>query len=440
MKFKWFVAVLAVFLFGVILGVFHMFFGENKMYYTANTNGAAEGALYDAKASPKLIFSTVKMIIDKNYVERIDNDLYEKMSVDLAKGMLRELGDENCRFVDRDEMKLIENAANGVFEGVGIRCSVRPVNVNGIMEEKLFVASVIPLSPADRSGISNGEMIVSVNNKEVLPYNPLARAEKILKEFQLKPDRSRIKELQAKIDEESKRAEKGIPILEAEKLLSYSAKKNVIFRTDKRGYNLKPEQWTLTPVKKEIYKDIPYLEITCLTDRTGTLLGEYISEMNKTKTKIMVLDLRDVFGGDYDSAKDAAKWFVPETSLGTLKTKKNKLDLKVPKNPDPWSGKTIILVNKGTAKYGELLANAIGRDKDAVIVGEETGGDFKDISVYDLGYGTGFTLTTGEYIPLNKIKKIIPEIKCAPGHNGREIDSKIIDKATAVLLAGDKKK
>ena len=105
----------------------------------------------------------------------------------------------------------------------------------------------------------------------------------------------------------------------------------------------------------------------------------------------------------------------------------------IPKNDAPWRGKLIILVNKGTNKYGELLANAISQDSSSVIVGEETLGDFKDISIYDFDNGGGFTLTTGEYIPVNKAEKVSPQIQTECGPNGKEINKSVIDKALSYV-------
>ena len=241
--------------------------------------------------------------------------------------------------------------------------------------------------------------------------------------------RSKIKEIQQKLNAENDRIEAGIPILVAEKTVSLKSDKNLHLQTNREKYNLKPDKWTLKPVKKEVYKDVTYLSVQCITNETGDVLGRYIKECINQKQKFFVLDLRDVFGGTYEGAKNIAKWFVPNTSLGTLKTKKGKISLEIPKNKVLWQGGLVILVNKGTSKYGELLANAISQHKTAVVIGEETQGDFKDISVYDFSNGGGFTLTTGQYIPFNNVKKVVPKIKSNVGLNGKEIDKKLINKA-----------
>ena len=439
-KFRFTSLVLAIFVFGLLAGIFRMnLSGDFRSDVSENDFVKTAGNVV-YKSGPRDIFAAVKLIIDRNYVEKIDDKLYDKMSVYLTKGMLQSLSDQRCRYVDRDEMALIEKADKGEFEGIGIRTDIRPVDVNGIKEEKLFVASVIPQSPAYKAGFLAGDMIITIDGKEILPYKPLARAEKILNEFQLKPDKSKINEVQKKIEDEYLRIEKGISVLEAEKLVSFKSDKPFNIKTDRGSYTVSTSQWKLEPVKENVFNGVHYLTVQYLTEDTGVKIGEYLDFYNKNKVKYFVLDLRDVFGGTYSSAMKIAKWFVPGTDMGVLKTKKNQTRLEVPKNENPWTGQMIIVVNKGTAKYGEILANALANDKDTVLIGEETMGDFKDVSIFDLGNGTGFTLTTGEYIPINNIKKIKPALYFPADSNGKKIDVDTIKEALKIIKKGGKDK
>lgn len=436
MKNKYIILLLIVFTFGVGIGVFKLQ-SATKMYYTANNNPIGEENQNKQVYSPKLLFSTVKLIIDNNYVEKIDDKLYNEMSIDLAKGMLRELGDQNCRFITKEEMTLIKNATEGKFEGVGIRTSIKKEKINGLDEEQLYVANVIYNSPAFKAGIKSGDKILLVNDKEILPYNPFGRVEKILSDFQLKPNKSKIKDVQKEIDAEYDRIEKNLTILEAEKLISYKNDKNIKIKTNNGTYDLKPVELKLDSVKENVYNDIHYLNIQCFTNKTGTEIESYINNYNKNKIKYFVLDFRDLFGGTYDDAKSIAKLFIPGTSMGDLEIKDSILPLDVPKYEKPWKGNIIILVNKGTAKYGEVLASALGRNKSTVIIGEETQGDLTDISIYDLGYGNGFSLTTGKYILNDKKDKVTPKVIANLGKKGEKIDINLINKA--LTLTGGKK-
>ena len=131
-----------------------------------------------------------------------------------------------------------QKANLGEFEGIGIKPEIRTVDVDGIRVEKLFVGSVIPQGPAYKAGIQAGDVIELIDGQEILPYNPLAKAEKILKEYQLKPDRSKLKEVQAQIDKEYERIEKGLPILEAERKISYKSKDPIKIKTNINIYTL----------------------------------------------------------------------------------------------------------------------------------------------------------------------------------------------------------
>jgi len=407
-----FLTLLVVFTFGVVAGAFSMYGNvRNMVYYASNKDSSQEDSEALKDLDPRNTLVSVVLALDRNYVEKIDEKYNNDMSVDMIRGMLRDLGDQNSRYVDKNEMAALVNAEKGIFDGTGIRPLIKRVDVDGIEEEKLYVGAVIPNTPADLIGLKAGDLIESVNEKNILPYNPFARIEASIKEFSKKPDDSKIKEMQKFIDEEYAKIDKGIPILEAEKLILSNEKEPVKLRVNGKNFNIITKTTNVNSVyTKWLYSEIPYIRVNYLNNNTGDEISKNLIEFKKSGKDSIILDMRDVFGGTYESASNVAKYFVPNTSLGILKKRNENLDLVVPNEKNIWTGKVVVLVNKGTAKYAELIVNSLINDKKAIVVGEPTEGDLTDISIFPLENGGGYTLTTGQYVTKNSIEKVTPQV------------------------------
>lgn len=368
--------------------------------------------------NPDDTIQEVLYAINSNSVENIDTDLTNKMSVNLVKGILRELGDQNTRYADKDEMRIISNAQKGIFEGIGIKTNIKKVNKQGISEEILVVGSVIPQTPASKSGLMAGDIIISIDGKEILPYDPYGRIENRIEAYRKKPDETKQKIIQKFVDNENKRIENGIPILEAEKKLSVNGDQVLKLSINRNNKNITVSVATTTTTlpattTKIMFNDKLYISINAITNELPGEIQKIIYDTNKNK-KItgVILDLRDVFGGTYKNASETMKYFIPGASLGKLITEKNKpFDLKIPAYNKPLNKKLVVLVNNGTAKYGEMMAYALSQNKKASIIGNNTAGDLSDISLFSLNNGGGYTIKSGNYKLPHNITFVIPSIK-----------------------------
>ncbi len=98
---------------------------------------------------------------------------------------------------------------------------------------------------------------------------------------------------------------------------------------------------------------------------------------DKTGSKKVLLDLRDVASGDMSEATRLANFFLRTGTIATLEGQKVE---KVTYTADPRrrfdpSAPMVVLVNRGTAGPGELVAAALLDDKRAELVGEKTFGE-----------------------------------------------------------------
>ena len=127
-------------------------------------------------------------------------------------------------------------------------------------------------------------------------------------------------------------------------------------------------------------------------------VDELAAKIKANKGRKILLDLRDVSGGDPDEGLRLANFFVNQGTLGSLEGQK------FPKqtfSADPSSYLTgaplAVLVNRGTYGAAELTAAAIEGAKRGDIVGERTFGEGSVQKTIDLPDGAALLLTVAKY-------------------------------------------
>ncbi len=127
-------------------------------------------------------------------------------------------------------------------------------------------------------------------------------------------------------------------------------------------------------------------------------VDELAAKIKAAKSHKILLDLRDVSGGDPDEGMRLANFFVNQGTLGSLEGQK------FPKQTfaaDParyLSGAPLaVLVNRGTYGAAELTAAAIEGAKRGDVVGERTFGEGSVQKTIDLPDGAALLLTVAKY-------------------------------------------
>ena len=127
-------------------------------------------------------------------------------------------------------------------------------------------------------------------------------------------------------------------------------------------------------------------------------VDELASKIKANKSRKILLDLRDVSGGDPDEGLRLANFFINQGTLGSLEGQK------FPKQTfaaDPAryisSAPLAVLVNRGTYGAAELTAAAIAGAKRGDVVGERTFGEGSVQKTIDLPDGAALLLTVAKY-------------------------------------------
>jgi carboxyl-terminal processing protease len=127
-------------------------------------------------------------------------------------------------------------------------------------------------------------------------------------------------------------------------------------------------------------------------------VDEIAAKLKATKSKKIVLDLRDASGGDEDEGIRLANFFVKDGTLAMLEGQT------YPKqtftaDPAKWltSAPLVVLVNRGTYGAAELAASAIEGHKRGDVVGERTFGEGSVQKTIELPDGAALMLTVAKY-------------------------------------------
>jgi carboxyl-terminal processing protease len=154
-------------------------------------------------------------------------------------------------------------------------------------------------------------------------------------------------------------------------------------------------------VSETLYENstILYLKPVIMDRDHVSAVEAKLKAINKAGNKKVLLDLRDVSSGDMSEAIRLANFFIKSGTIATLegqKFEKVVYTADAAKTLDPTTP-VVVLVNRGTAGPGELVAAALLDDKRADLVGEKTFGEGTEQKTFDLPDGAALILSVAKY-------------------------------------------
>lgn len=350
----------------------------------------------------------------EHYVEQLTVEDEGKMTYDALRAMLGSFNDPDTRFIEPTQRKLLSDAEQGTFHGIGAILAVKQTWKTNkdkpkdppTSEEHLMVATVLPGGPAAKAGLKPGDEITAIDGKDVLPFNPYARVNDMLSDDKTRNmDKGQIKKI---IESEQKRIDGGIGVIEAETLLMSEGKKPIELTlyakppTNAAKITVQPEDVTVEAVSDVHMENgnLGYVRVGYFGAGTAEKFSEAMKELDGKSAKGLIVDLRGSTGGSMDSAEKIASWFVPDRTLAVLiKSRSRKTLVRIPAVPgNAWKRPVVLLVDHSTTRAPEVLAAGLKENGVAKVVGEKTYGDFMDSTVIDLADGSAVVMSTGKYV------------------------------------------
>ena len=318
-----------------------------------------------------------KVIISKNLYELyskydkllglenvIESEYYQKVSeedlIDGAlKGLFEGLNDPYSQYYTSDEFQTLKEQTSGSFVGIGVYIGVNSEN------DKITIISPIEGSPAQKSGIKSGDVVVKVNGKSIESKT----VDEVIKQIKGKENTT----VNLTVERDGKEIDFDI------------TRKTIVTKS----------------VSSEVKEDnIGYLRITSFDENTYKEFKENLSNLKEKGIKGLVIDLRDNPGGLLDVCVDIADDLIGEGTIvytkdnkgetQYYKSDKNKVDLPI-----------VVLINENSASASEILTAAIVDNKAGIAVGTTSYGKGLVQSVREFNDGTGYKLTTAQYYTPN---------------------------------------
>lgn len=306
--------------------------------------------------SQRLINDVYKNIVTY-YVDELNIEEFTRVTLE---GMVSAM-DPYTVYLEADEHEGLDLLTTGKYSGVGMQISRR--------DNQITVIAPIEDSPAERSGILSGDIIVKIDDTETDNLN---------------------------LNETSKmiRGKKGTQV--------------VLYI--KRFDLAEPLEFTLTradirikdvPYAEFITDDIGYIRLTRFTSNSVKETKQALNKLNTDGLKALIIDLRDNPGGLLNSAINILDMLVADKQLlltthGRIKGSTKELYSRNEPIIDP-EVKIAILINNGSASASEIIAGVIQDLDRGIVVGSQSFGKGLVQSVVNLDKDKILKITTAKY-------------------------------------------
>jgi carboxyl-terminal processing protease len=289
------------------------------------------------------------------------------------EGMLKSLGDDYTYFQRPEEAEQSRESMSGEFEGIGAYIEWK--------DGQLVIVSPIEGSPAEKSGIQAGDVVLKVDGAELAPQ--LASLD---------------------VDAATQKARSLIrgPRGSQVKLTISRPSTDEILEMEITRATL-PQ---ISVQQKLLDNGIAYIQLTQFTGTTISQLDAALKSLLPQKPSGIILDLRNNPGGLLPTAREVIGRFVGEGTALYEEFGNGRFDdlsvIRSGNDPRAFDTPMVVLVNGGAASASEIVAGALRDHRRAILLGEKTFGKGSVQSVNRLSDGSSARITIAQWLTPNK--------------------------------------
>lgn len=287
-------------------------------------------------------FYRVASIVESSYVGEYDQKKGEEAAIN---ALLDSIGDDYAAYYNEEAIDELMTLIDGYYIGVGAEVFANTE------KKRIEITAAIPGSPAEKAGITGGDLIKEIDGKEYTDTD-LDDAVKYLK---------------------------GVGV---ENPLEKDVKMTLIRGDEEYTTTLKREDINMYKITSQIIDDICYVKYSGFTESSHQEFDEIVKNLDKS-VKGIVMDLRGNPGGELNSAINMCDIFLDEEVVMYTLNKEGEKHVYKAKD-----GKTdiplAVIVNGNSASASEVFAGAVKAHKRGTIVGEKTFGKGVTQSVISL--------------------------------------------------------
>ena len=305
----------------------------------------------------------VSELVEEYYYRPTNPDQLERSSVEgIVRQLRRRYNDRFTHYFDPRQLERFTEAIEGTFSGVGM--TVGDVDRRGLVVGRVFAGS-----PADRGGIESGDLITSVDGESIAGDG--------------------VDTIVARI-----KGPEGTPVVIGIKDQGEGRERRV--RLVREEIRVPVSQGR---VIRQGGEEFGYVTLTAFSEGAGAALRRSLRRVTARGVDGIVLDLRGNGGGLLPEAISTSSLFaregrpVVETRSRAegnriYRTAGGQLDL------PPLA----VLVDRGTASAGEILAAVVRKYRGAPLVGTRSFGKGLFQQLIELDQGGALDLSVGEFL------------------------------------------
>lgn len=327
--------------------------------------------------------------------EKLQLSYYDKSKLDQQKmlngaisGMVESLGDPFTIYLPPVQNSDFKQGLAGQFSGIGAEL--------GTKDKDIIVIAPLDGSPAERSGVKAGDVIVAVDNESTAGWNLSQTVDKIRGP----------KGTEVTISVVHKDASKKVDLKIIRDVITVKS-----VAMDIRNASCSGQTCNLLGKIEECKTNCvsyAYIRLSQFGDNTNQEwvgLAKGISDKLKADKNIkgIVFDLRNNPGGYLTDAAFISSEFLQAGKPVVLEEDgmQERRTMKAQKTGLFSDIETVILINKGSASASEIVSGALRDNNRAILVGEKSFGKGTIQTAEDLGDGAGLHVTIAKWLTPN---------------------------------------
>ena len=298
---------------------------------------------------------TIESLIDKYYLDQIDNDELESY---LYKGLMAGLGDPYSTYYTAEEYKELTEDTEGVYRGIGVTMQ-KDVSTGAVTVVKCFEGA-----PGAESGLKPQDQLVKVNGEDIT-------------------------------DKELSEVVKMIKTSESDTVTLTILREG---ESDYREVEVTLDTVEAPMVEHEMLDDkIGYITINQFAETTASQYETALEDLNNQGMERLIVDVRDNPGGLLTSVCDVLDSMLPEELLVYTEDKNGKKSEYNATGTDQFDKPMVVLVNGNSASAAEIFSGALQDYKVAKLVGTTTFGKGIVQQIFNLSDGSAVKMTISKY-------------------------------------------
>ncbi|HBV58373.1 MAG TPA: S41 family peptidase [Candidatus Magasanikbacteria bacterium] len=305
--------------------------------------------------------------VQQKYIGKPVSD--DKLFYGSIEGLLASLGDPYSVFLKPENAKRFSQDLAGSFSGIGAEL--------GMKKEAIVIIAPLPESPAEKSGIKAGDIIVAVDGADTVGWSLDEAVNKI-------------------------RGVKGTAV--KLKIWRDGADKPQEISIVRDTIVIKSLTWKMinNEGKDDAKGDIAYMKIAHFNEDTSDLFEKAVADIVVQAPKALIVDLRNDPGGFLDTAVRLTSEWVPKGVIVREVFSNGREEVYTSNGKHRLTQmKTIVLVNEGSASASEIMAGALQDYGKATLVGQKTFGKGSVQDYEQLPDGSGLKITVAEWLTPN---------------------------------------